>query len=241
MAQPTTAKIVPPASLESGLPAPVVRPTVDVRVVLFSVVAGSLQVATIDDRDGVRLPRGWPTPEAGVDEDARRIVRSETGLDERYLEQLYTFGAADVRWTIVVSYLGLILSEGIAPPIVGGRWSAAEGNAALGPVDRSVLDYAVRRLRAKLGYTSVAFFLLPPTFTLRELQDAYEAILGRALDKRNFRRRVITTGLIVETGERRREGNHRPAQLYRVQAGHDEAAYLTPQWTQGSPTNGEGR
>jgi 8-oxo-dGTP diphosphatase len=67
-------------------------------------------------------------------------------------------------------------------------------------------------------------------FTLTELQTAYETILDRKLDKRNFRRRVIASGIVVETAEKRREGSHRPATLYRFQAEPDADSYLTPAW-----------
>ena len=78
-----------------------------------------------------------------------------------------------------------------------------------------LIDQAVNRIRAKLGYTNIAFGLLPPEFTIRELQNTYETILGSSLDRRNFRRRMITTDLIEPTGKARRDGAHRPAQLFR--------------------------
>jgi 8-oxo-dGTP diphosphatase len=105
---------------------------------------------------------------------------------------------------------------------------------ALSEADRMVVDYAVVRLRAKLGYTTIAFHLLPETFTLTELQSAYETILDRPLDKRNFRRRMIASGMLEATDAKRRDGSHRPAALYRFRAEHDHAAYLTPPWADGS-------
>ena len=78
-----------------------------------------------------------------------------------------------------------------------------------------VIRQAAERARAKLDYTNIAFGLLPPQFTVRELQTTYEAIAGRSLDRRNFRKRMLTNGVIEPTGERRREGAHRPALLYR--------------------------
>ena len=78
-----------------------------------------------------------------------------------------------------------------------------------------VIAQAVERMRAKLGYTNIAYGLLPERFTLRELQTAYEAILGAPLDRRNFRKRMLSNRLIEPTDEQRREGAHRPARLYR--------------------------
>ena len=93
-----------------------------------------------------------------------------------------------------------------------------------------VLDYGVFRLRAKLSYTTIAFHLLPETFTFTELQQTYEAVLGQRLDKRNFRRRMIAAEIVVGTPAKRRDGSHRPATLYSFRAEHDAAAYLTPAW-----------
>jgi 8-oxo-dGTP diphosphatase len=78
-----------------------------------------------------------------------------------------------------------------------------------------VIDYALRRLRAKLEYSNVAYSLLPAEFTLSQLQRVYEAILGRPLDKRNFRKRMLSLGLVEATGHTATEGRHRPAQMYR--------------------------
>jgi 8-oxo-dGTP diphosphatase len=97
-------------------------------------------------------------------------------------------------------------------------------------IDRNIVDYALLRLRAKLGYTTIAFHMLPAEFSLSELQAVYESVLGRALDKRNFRRRINAAGFLEPTGATRREGSHRPARLFRFRAAHDAETYLTPMW-----------
>ena len=81
--------------------------------------------------------------------------------------------------------------------------------------NNTVIAQAVERVRAKLDYTNIAYGLLPDEFTVRDLQATYEAILGRGLDRRNFRKRMISNGIIESTETRRREGAHRPALLYR--------------------------
>jgi 8-oxo-dGTP diphosphatase len=96
--------------------------------------------------------------------------------------------------------------------------------------DARIVDYALVRLRAKLGYTTIAFHLLPESFSLSELQQVYEIVLGRELDKRNFRRRIQSAEILDATRETRREGSHRPARLYRFRAAHDADTYLTPVW-----------
>jgi 8-oxo-dGTP diphosphatase len=94
--------------------------------------------------------------------------------------------------------------------------------------DQAVLDYALMRLRAKLGYTNIAFHLVPEKFTLPELQRAYESILLHPVDKRNFRRRILASGILTQTDEKRRDGSHRPAALYRFSSQEDHTSYLTP-------------
>lgn len=230
MAQaPTVANGVAGAELDAPWPGC----PLDLRVVAFTVDAGVLKVALLELDGEWRLPRGVPRAPEALDREAGRIVREEIGLREQYLEQLYTLGAeADRGWTVVVAYIGLSQAVGGAPPTLGGRWWAADALPAVSEVDRKVIDYALVRLRAKLGYSTIAFHLLPSTFTLRELQQAYEAVLGRELDKRNFRRRVLAAGFLAETGEQRRDGSHRPAQVYRFRAVHDPETYLTPAWAQ---------
>lgn len=211
-------------------------PDVDVRVVLFTIHAGELLVALPEQVSAAELPRGLPAPAEPLDAAARRIVRDATGLDEQYLEQLYTLSVREPPpWTIIVSYMAL-LSSATAGQLDGGDalWHPTANLPPVSATDRMVIDYAVVRLRAKLGYTNIAFHLLPQTFTLTELQSAYETILARRLDKRNFRRRVIASGILEATGDLRREGSHRPANLYRFRPEDDRETYLTPPWADGA-------
>lgn len=202
---------------------------VDVRIVLLTVNDGKLLVAALPRGDGWQLPRGVPLPTMPLDSAARLLLGETTELHEQYLEQLYTLNARDGEsWIMLISYLALVAS-GQTLPQTAATWleTTAEG---FSEVDRMVLDYAIVRLRAKLGYTTIAFHLMPEKFTLTELQEAYEAALAMQLDKRNFRRRIIASGMLEPLPEKRRDGSHRPAQLYRFRAGHDPARYLTPQW-----------
>jgi len=80
-----------------------------------------------------------------------------------------------------------------------------------------ILEYAMQRLRWKLEWTALGFLLLPAEFTLSELQKVYERVLDEPLDKRNFRRKMLATDVLEETGNIR-EGDHRPAKLYRFTA-----------------------
>lgn len=181
-------------------------------------------IETIVHPDG-SLPSSPPDPCESLDLTAQRVVKGIFDTQAAYVEQLYTFSyvSADARET-VVTHIALFPPE-------------AEGSVAWKPLatigelpDRStlVMNYATVRLRAKLEYTAIAFHLMPQTFTLAELQLAYESILGAHLDKRNFRRRMATSGMLEETAEMRREGPHRPARLYRYSGRADRSSYLTP-------------
>ena len=218
----------------SSVPDPEPRPFVDIRIVLVTVAGGQLLVSLEDALPSLRLHRGQPHPNVPLDPEARRVLRESTGRREEYLEQLYTLsGAGDRGWEIVVAYLGLVATVSGTLPALGGSWHDVRALPSLESPDRMVIDYAVQRLRAKIGYTTIAFHLLPPTFTLSELQGAYESILDQSLDKRNFRRRVLAADFLTPTAEKRRVGSHRPALLYRFRDAHDRETYLTPGWVEG--------
>lgn len=204
------------------------HPAVTTDVVLFGIRAERLQVLLIR-RARPPFAGYWALPGGFVDIDedlnacAMRELAEETGITGVYLEQLYTFGAPDRdprERVISVAYLGLVSGE-VEPPRAGSdagaaAWFPREGLPPLAFDHHAIVEMAYRRLSAKLGYSTIALQFLPPEFTLRQLQSVYEIILGRALDKRNFRKRVLAQGYLEETGVYRREGNHRPARLYRV-------------------------
>lgn len=182
--------------------------------------------------DEGRIPWGIPHPDEPLDATAERVIRHWTGVDAQYVEQLYTFSRFDGSdREIVISYLGLFSPETIrAGQERGLTWSPVTSTSVADDVEQMVLEYALVRLRAKLGYTNIAFHLVPTTFTLPELQQVYECILGQPMDKRNFRRRMIASGILTITNETRREGSHRPAMLYRFSEQDDHTSYLTPPW-----------
>lgn len=200
-------------------------PLVAVLVVIFTVEAGELRVLLIRRaaepyRDWWALPGGVLQPDESLDEAASRKLVEETGVRDVYLEQLYTFGdldGASPRRAVAVTYFALVNHERVRLR-EGGDWQPAWFDVRRLPDlafdNARVIRYAVERLRAKLQYTNVAYSLLPEEFTLTELQRAYESILGRRLDKRNFRKRVLSAGIVRATGRTRREGAHRPAMLY---------------------------
>ncbi len=212
-------------------PATIAAPEVDVRVAAFAIASDELFVL-LDRPDGIQqLPRSAPSRLETIDLQASESLHSHLGDAARYMEQLYTLTVVESGiWRIVVSYVALISSpEGLAHPI-SGRWQRAESLDQLSTGDALVFEYALFRVRSKLDYTTIGFNLLPEEFTLSELQSAYETVLDRKLDKRNFRRRMSALGILTVTGSTRRDGSHRPARLYRYRPDHDSTDYLTPPW-----------
>jgi len=208
-----------------------VRVTVD--IVIFTVRGGALQVLLV--KRGVppfegqhALPGGFVRDDESIEEAAKRELYEETGVRDVFLEQLYTFGdpERDPRGRVVtVSYYALIASDQLS--LVAGadaaeaHWFSISDLPSLAFDHRLIVGYALERLRNKLEYTTVGFQLLPRKFTLSELQAVYETILGRRLDKRNFRRKIALLGILKALRQWRRAGR-KPAQLFEFSAGRFE-------------------
>jgi len=196
---------------------------VAVLVVIFTVTAGGLQVLLIRRsaepfKDAWSLPGGLLNPGESLQDAAVRKLDDETGLSDVFLEQLYTFSDLDSRGAVAVAYFALV-DVGATHLARRREWLPAWFPIAdLPPLafdNNEVIDYALQRLRAKLDYSNVAYSLLPAEFTLSQLQQTYEAILARRMDKRNFRKRILSLDIVEPTGRVAGEGRHRPAQLYR--------------------------
>lgn len=165
------------------------------------------------------LPGGWLDITEDLEDAASRTLAETTGLTPSYLEQLYAFGAVDRSPTRVVSivYWALLRSDEVdaqMKDVHNVRWVRADDLGTLAFDHNRIVDYALWRLRNKVGYSRIAHGLLADTFTLAELREAYEAILGRRLDPANFRRQAENSGSLIPT-EYFRTGSHRPARLYR--------------------------
>lgn len=171
------------------------------------------------------LPGGFVRVEETLDEAARRELAEEAGLQNVFLEQLYTFGAVerDPRERVVsVAYYALVkLSDHrakAATDAAEARWFPISNVPRLAFDHGTILKTAQTRLQGKVRYQPIGFELLPAKFTLSQLQHLYEAILGTELDKRNFRKKVLSFELLVALKETQMMGRHRPAQLFRFDA-----------------------
>ncbi len=203
------------------------RPALSVDIVIFSVWNESLQILLIQRgsspfKDHWAIPGGFVKIDESLEDAVCRELKEETNLEAAYLEQLYTYGhpERDPRGRVVtVAYFALVPPRAVnnvqgGSDAIKADWFPIENIPAVAFDHQEIIQYALRRLRYKLEYSAVGFELLPDEFTLSELQKTYEIILGERIDKRNFRRRILSAGVIEETAHMR-SGEGRPARLYR--------------------------
>ena len=201
------------------------NPLIAVDIVLFTIRERDLNLLLIRRlippfQGSYALPGGFVLEDESLDDAAKRELLEETGVENLYLEQLYTFGEPkrDPRGRVVtVAYYALVppgqaLQAG--SDAAEADWFPLAKLPALAFDHKEIVNYAYERLRNKLDYTDVGFELLPDKFTLSELQVVHEAILGESLDKRNFRRKIIQQGIVKPTKQLQQTGR-KPAQLYR--------------------------
>lgn len=206
------------------------RPAVTVDCVVFGMdlEARDLRVLLIQrDREPFAgrwaLPGGYVHIDESLEQAARRELAEEANLREIYLEQLYTFGEVDrdPRGRIItVAYYALVkLSNyqvhGSTDARDAAWFSAEEFFTPLAFDHDQIVAVARARLRNKVRYEPIGFELLPPKFTLTQLQSLYEIVLGTTLDKRNFRKKILSLGLLVPLDEIEKDVMHRAARLYR--------------------------
>jgi 8-oxo-dGTP diphosphatase len=209
------------------------QPAVTVDCVVFGLADGDLNVLLIqrdvDPYQGAwALPGGFVKIDEDLDAAARRELEEETGVRDLYLEQLAAFGAPerDPRERVItVAYVAIVnLFEHPVAAATDARnagWFRTDELPPLAFDHATIFDTGLERLRTKVRGEPVVFEFLPEKFTLRQVQSLYETILGEQLDKRNFRKKIQSTGLIIPTEEVEMDVAHRAAQLFRF----DRASY----------------
>jgi 8-oxo-dGTP diphosphatase len=220
------------------------RPAVTVDVVIFTLQERELHVLLLNRnyepfQGRWAIPGGFVKLDEPLDLAARRELEEETGLHDVYLEQLYTFGqpGRDPRTRVIsVAYFALVRAD---QQMLHG--SDESSDVCWFPVRAvphplafdhdQILRFAVDRLRSKLEYTTLAFQLLPEVFTLPELKQTYEQILGEHLDRGNFYRKIKEAKVLEPVG-RLRESGGRPAALYRFCAEPREGDFVF-RWREG--------
>jgi 8-oxo-dGTP diphosphatase len=235
--QPTQAQIEEKTFLEHYNPNEFDRPSLAVDITLLTVRERQLEVLGIKRTEHPAkglwsLPGGFVGITETLEAAAHRILKDKARLEHPYLEQLFTFGKPDrdPRMRIIsVAHYALVPPEqlqALEDENVRLAQVQFENNQIVVRLEKETVQLAfdhlemiqmtVQRLRGKLDYSPVGYALLPKKFTLRELQDVHETILGRSLNKDAFRRRMLETGELEATGERETGTGFRPAEFYRV-------------------------
>ncbi len=220
------------------------RPSVTVDVAIFTLRERELHVLLIQRnrwpfKGCWALPGGFIEMNESLEESARRELEEETGVRDVYLEQLYTFGNPDrdPRTRVIsISYIALVQSDKhvlrTSDETTDVRWfPMREIPQELAFDHDHILETAYSRLRSKLEYTTLAFQLLPEMFSMLELKDIYEQILGEKLDKGNFYRKIKEAGVLEETNKVR-EGRGRPTRLWRFKRDRGDKQFVF-RWREG--------
>ena len=209
------------------------RPAVTVDTVVFGVDDEGLKLLVLERDDEPfagewALPGGFRREGQCLADAAADVLRRKTGLADIFLEQLYTFDgpARDPRGDVIsVAYFALVRLRDHAVRAATGagavRWTPVGALPAL-PFDHdAIVATALARLRGKVTYDPrVVFALMPPRFTLGQLQALYEAVLGRPIDKRNFRKKVVGQwGIVAETDQTTPSPAGPPSRLYAFDTG----------------------
>ncbi|MBQ9245209.1 NUDIX hydrolase [bacterium] len=197
-------------------------------VVIFTIKDNKLQVLLVKRANEPfkgrwAIPGGFIRLSENLDNAALRILKEKTNVDNIYLEQLYTFGDP-LRYpssrVITCAYFALIRSDDIklsfdnSQSITQVQWHEVYNLPTLAFDHKEIIEYSLKRMRERLEFCPIAFQLLPEKFTLTELQKSYELILDMKLDKRNFRKKVLTGSVLKELNEYTKIGSKRPARLY---------------------------
>jgi len=201
------------------------QPSVTVDIVVFTIKNKELKVLLIKRKNKPyerkwALPGGFVRIDEGLEESAKRELMEETGVEDVYLEQLYTFGEPrrDPRGRVItVAYMALINSDKIKleakTDASEAEWHHMKKRPELAFDHGEILEYALKRLRWKFEYTTVAFSMLPKKFTMGQILKIYEIVFNKKFDKRNFVKKILSLNILKEE-EIKTDVSHRPPRLY---------------------------
>ncbi|UKJ08776.1 NUDIX hydrolase [Solitalea lacus] len=196
--------------------------------VVFGFDKGELKIILIERaeepfKDYLALPGNLVNDNEDIDQAADRVLSELTGLHDVYMEQLYTFGDVNRHpqgRVITVAYFSLIkIKKQTLNPLSSyarkAQWVSISDIPKLAFDHSKILDKAYKRLQSGIRYQPIGFELLPEKFTLSQLQQLYEVILEKPIDKRNFRKKILSFGLLIELDEKQKNVSHRAAKLYK--------------------------
>lgn len=197
--------------------------------VIFGFEAGELKILLIERneepfKDWFALPGKLIKQEESVDDAAERILYELTGLRDLHMEQFHTFGAVHRHpqgRVITVAYYALLRLTGqkeLKPVTQFARkafWHPVNDLPKLAFDHSEIFTRSLNKVRRRLSYQPIAFELLPEKFTLTQLQVCYEAILNKKLDKRNFRKKMLSYGFLKPLSEKQKGVSYRAATLYK--------------------------
>lgn len=201
------------------------KPAITTDIVIFTIRNNRLNVLLIKRnlepfKGKWALPGGFVKIDESLESAAKRELEEETGVKDVYLEQLYTFGEPrrDPRGRVItVAYMALANADRItlqaATDAEEAEWTPISDIQNLAFDHRTIINYALKRLRWKFEYTTVAFSLLPQKFTMSQVQAIYEIVFNQKFDKRNFAKKMHALNILKEE-EIKKDVSHRPPQLY---------------------------
>ena len=203
------------------------RPALTTDCVIFGFDEGELKILLIERKHDPfkgswAFPGGFVNMDETTEVGARRELLEETGMQDVFVEQLYTFSDVerDPRGRVVsVVYFALVklsdYSIEAGDDAKNVEWFPVSNIPDLAFDHKMILQIALQRIKGKIKYQPIGFELLPEKFSLSELQHLYEAVLGIDLDKRNFRKKILKMNLLLELSENQNNVSHKPAKLYR--------------------------
>lgn len=208
-----------------SFPNPQIKLTVD--AIVFGYNEGNISILLIQRKyepfkGQWAIPGGFVLEDESLEEAVERELKEETGVSINYLEQLYTFGNVDrdPRGRVVsVAYFGLIHPEGhtleASTDAEEAQWFEMDKLPELSFDHKQIIDVAIERLRGKITYEPIGFELLETKFPFSDLEKLYTTLLGRPVDRRNFRKKINSLNILDELDEKISQGKGRPASLFR--------------------------
>ncbi|HTM97154.1 MAG TPA: NUDIX domain-containing protein [Pedobacter sp.] len=208
---------------------PVFNSAVSIDCVLFGFDGGELKILLIERneepfKDWWALPGNLVGENESVDQSASRILHELTGLSDVYMEQYYTFGEVNRHpqgRVITVAYYAMLRLGGdkVLKPLTTyakkAQWINVRELPKLGFDHQHIFDKGLEKIKRRIKHLPIAFELLPEKFTLTQVQNVYELILGKKLDKRNFRKKILSFGVLKELDEKQKGVSFRAATLYK--------------------------